>query len=98
MYESLREDIERLHAEIAITERKLGSAGDETCTQHDSLLCGLLATNQVLQKKKEEHLEVALQSSERALKRVELAAQQLVAQAHSDAPTRAPRQNSRSGL
>jgi len=91
MYDLLRE-IERLHAEITITEQKLGAVGDETCKQHDSFLCSLLTTDQLLHKNKEEQLEVTLQKSESALTRVELAAQQLVAQAHSDAPTDAPRQ------
>lgn len=71
MYDSLRDEIERLHAEITITERKLGAAGEETCKQHGSFLRGMLPTDQ--------------QSIFQALTRVELAAQQLVERAHSDA-------------
>jgi hypothetical protein len=73
MYDSLRDEIERLHAEITITERKLGAAGEETCKQHDSFQRGILPNDQ--------------QPIFQALTRVELAAQQLAARAHSDAPT-----------
>jgi hypothetical protein len=87
MYDSLREEIERLHAEIATTEQKLGAAGDVSSKQHESLLCSLRTAARLPQEKEEDQLEVTLQKSECALTRVELAAQLLAAQAHSDAPT-----------
>lgn len=93
MYNSLREEIERLHAEITITEQKLGAAGGEACKQHDNLLCGLLTTGQLLQRSMKEQLEGTIQKSETALAWVELAAQELVGQSHLDAPTDTPRQN-----
>jgi hypothetical protein len=93
MYDSLRDEIERLHAEITITEQKLSTAGDEACKQRYSLLHGLLVTDQLLLKNKEEHLGATFQQGESALARVEAAAQQLAAQAHSDGPTAIRPQN-----
>jgi hypothetical protein len=87
MHESLRDEIERLHAEITITEQKLGAVDEETRKQHNTFLRGLLPTDRLLQKTKEAQLEVTFQKTESALTRVELAAQQLVAPAHSDTPT-----------
>jgi hypothetical protein len=55
MYDSLRDEIERLHAEITITEQKLSTAGDEACKQRYSLLHGLLVTDQLLLKLKRLH-------------------------------------------
>jgi len=84
MYDSLRDEIERVHAEIALTEQQLVAVGDDACKQRDSILSALLTTDQLLQKNKEEQLEVRFQKSESALTRVQRAAQQLVAQANSD--------------
>jgi hypothetical protein len=68
MYDSLRDEIERLHAEITITGRKLGAAGEETSKQHDSFVRGMLPPDQQLQKNNEVQLEPIF----RALTRVEL--------------------------
>ena len=89
MYDSLRNEIERLYAEITITEQKLGAVGDDT-KQHDGFWRDLLTTDQLLLKNKEQRLELTLQKGESMLTRVELAAQQLVAQTHSN-PSSDPR-------
>ena len=89
MYDSLRNEIERLYAEITITEQKLGAVGDDT-KQHDGFWRDLLTTDQLLLKNKEQQLELTLQKGESMLTRVELAAQQLVAQTHSN-PSSDPR-------
>jgi hypothetical protein len=75
MYDSLRDEIERLYAEITITERKLSTASEEASKQHDTFVRGLRPADQ--------QLEPIFQ----ALTQVELAAQQLVARAHWGAPT-----------
>jgi hypothetical protein len=95
MYDSLRDEIKRLQAEITITERKLGAAGEETCKQHDSFLRGMLPTNQQLHKNKEIQSEPIFE----ALTRVELAAQLLVAVNKDDLDDmRQPAVPSRSGI
>jgi len=65
MYDFLRDEIERLHAEITITERKLSAAAEEASKQHDGFFRGLQPTDQ------------QLKPIFQALTRVEVAAQQL---------------------
>jgi len=45
MYDFLRDEIERLHAEITITERKLSAAAEEASKQHDGFFRGLQPTD-----------------------------------------------------